>query len=85
VSWHGNVLARPEGNATNNNHEEHDMKQPTNAVQDVLDCLEGDEHLELDPRACHFPDHGLVPAQLRGKFYGIGGFDIVQGLDLLWG
>jgi hypothetical protein len=39
----------------------------------------------MDPYPCYFGTGGMVPESLRGKFYGIGGFDIVQGLDLLFG
>jgi hypothetical protein len=61
------------------------MKQRTSKDEDVFDLLEGEEHLDMDPYPCYFGTGGMVPESLRGKFYGIGGFDIVQGLDLLFG
>jgi hypothetical protein len=61
------------------------MKPQTDPNQDVLDLLEGDEHLDLDPYPCYFRDDDFTPASVRGQFYGIGGFGLVQGLDLLFG
>jgi len=61
------------------------MKHQTNQHEDLFDLLEGDEHLDMDPHPLYFPDDDFTPARVRGMFYGIGGFDVVQGLDLLWG
>jgi len=60
------------------------LKQQTNPREDIFDLLEGGEHLDLDPVCRRFPvNYGIE--RLRGVLYDISGFDIVQGLDLLFG
>lgn len=61
------------------------MKQRTSKDDDIFDLLEGDERLDMDPYPQYFGTDCMVPERLRGTFYGIGGFDVIQGLDLLFG
>lgn len=51
---------------------------------DILDLLEGHEHLDLDATCHYFGIDATVPEKLRGTFYGISGFNVVTGLDLLF-
>jgi len=60
------------------------MKQQTDSSQDIFELLEGGERLDMDPRPLYFGNDAMVPDKLRGMFYGIGGFYIVQGLDLFF-
>lgn len=89
----GNGRARPSGRTTTNHQEgKTNMKQRTNSNQDLIDLFDG-EYLEIDPHPlylerkafCHNSEGGLTLRTVEYTFYGIGGFGIMQGLDLLFG